>query len=80
MKPTTIAERLNALILVLGHNPNSFSNAIDVIPQTTHKILKGRNNPGFEYLAKILTKFPQVNARALITGEGPLILGKNREI
>jgi hypothetical protein len=73
---TTIDQRMQAMIIALGHNPNSFSSAIGYIPQTTHKYLKGKNLPGFEYLQAVLTTFPQINARWLITGEGQMITVK----
>lgn len=69
---TTIAERLKALIIALGENQNSFSVSIGYRAPTTAKILNGQNNPGFEYLQSILTKYKKVNARWLITGEGKM--------
>lgn len=69
---TTIAERLKALIIALGLNQNSFSKSIGFNAPTTAKILESKNKPGFKYLNSLLTTYPKVNARWLITGEGKM--------
>lgn len=33
-------------------------------------ILSGRNKPGFDFIQKIATKYPQINLEWLITGKG----------
>lgn len=73
MKPTTISERLKAIIIAFGHSPATFSKAIGIIPQTTDKILKDKNAPGLKYLQAVLITFPELNARWLITGVGRMI-------
>lgn len=72
MSKSTIAKRLKELIEHHGENQNSFSLGIGYGPPTTAKILGGKNYPGYEYICAILTKYPRVNARWLLLGEGTM--------
>jgi transcriptional regulator with XRE-family HTH domain len=47
-----------------------FAEIIGVQPSSISHILSGRNNPGFEFIQKILTNYPQLNAEWLILGKG----------
>jgi len=69
---TDINERLQVLILSLGLNSNSFSVKIGATPMTTHKILSRKNNPGYDYICKVLIAYPKINARWLLLGEGEM--------
>lgn len=41
--------------------------------QTISNIFKRKQNPNFEFIYKFLTKFPEINARWFITGEGDML-------
>ena len=43
-------------------------------------ILSGRNNPGFDFLQKLLTRFPKLNAEWLILGQGSMYKANDTEI
>ncbi len=43
---------------------------IDVQPSAISHIISGRNKPGFDFIQKIVTKFPRLNIEWLITGNG----------
>lgn len=68
----SISERLSLLIAAVKCNPNSFSVRIKQLPQTTDKVLKGKNKPGFEYLNAVLSTFSDIDAKWLITGTGDM--------
>lgn len=48
----------------------AFAEKISVQASAISHILAGRNNPGLEFLQKVLKKFPNINAEWLITGKG----------
>lgn len=50
-------------------------------------ILSGRNNPGFDFINKLLITFPELNSQWLITGKGqmyndsqPTLFSQDKEI
>lgn len=70
----TINERIKLLITHLNYNPNSFSKEIGYLyGSTVNNIVIGRNNPGYEVLVKILQRFPAVNPRWLLLGDGEMM-------
>ena len=50
-----------------------FAEIIGVQPSSVSHILSGRNNPGFEFIQKILSSYPSLNAEWLILGKGNMI-------
>ena len=64
-----------------GLSPSEFADTISVQRSNITHILHGRNNPGFQFITKMLEKFPDINARWLLTGEGEMIVqeGKTNE-
>lgn len=75
----TISERLQHLISLLGHNPNSFSKALGY---SNNNVTIGRiindtsKKPSVETLEKIFKTFPKVNPTWLLTGDGNPLLDK----
>jgi transcriptional regulator with XRE-family HTH domain len=53
--------------------PAEFADQIGIQRSSLSHVLNGRNNPGFSFIQKILTTFPQINSRWLITGEGNML-------
>lgn len=47
---------------------------IGVQPSAISHIMSGRNKPGFDFLAGLFNKFPDLNPRWIIIGEGDMIL------
>lgn len=64
-----------------GLSPSEFADAISVQRSNITHVLQGRNNPGFQFITKMLEKFPDINAKWLLTGEGEMIVqsGKTNE-
>ena len=56
-----------------------FAEVIGVQPSSISHILSGRNNPGFDFIHKILTNYPSINAEWLITGKGAMLKEDNRQ-
>lgn len=54
-----------------------FAEIIGVQPSSVSHILSGRNNPGFEFIQKILTHYPNLNADWLIIGKGNMFKQDN---
>lgn len=72
----TINERIEVLIKHLGYNTYSFSKQLAVASSSTlPNILKNRRRkPSFDVINRILTRFTNINARWLITGEGEMFM------
>jgi transcriptional regulator with XRE-family HTH domain len=50
-----------------------FAEMIGVQPSSVSHILSGRNNPGFDFIQKILLSYPFLNAEWLILGKGDML-------
>lgn len=50
--------------------PARFADLLGVQRSGVSHILSGRNNPGLDFMVKLLTRFPTVSAEWLITGKG----------
>ena len=67
---TKMNTRIKEIMDHRGLTPSEFADAIGVQRSNVTHILHGRNKPGFQFIAKILETFPEINAKWLITGEG----------
>ena len=65
-------ERLLKMITSEGLNPSLLADEIGVQRSGISHILSGRNNPSFDFMQKLLTRFPKLNAEWLILGEGAM--------
>ena len=50
-----------------------FADEIGVQRSSISHILSGRNNPGYDFLQKVLKRYPQLNAEWLMLGTGPML-------
>jgi transcriptional regulator with XRE-family HTH domain len=64
--------RLQQLLDKEGLTPVRFSEIVGVQRSSVSHILSGRNNPGLEFIQKILTAFPHVSSDWLILGNGDM--------
>lgn len=67
----SIQERLQLVLKMHNLTPSAFADQIGVQRSNVSHVLSGRNKPGLDFLEKIVTNFPRVNARWLLTGEMP---------
>jgi len=54
-----------------------FAEIIGVQPSSISHILSGRNKPGFDFIQKILSSYPSINAEWLIMGKGNMLKSQN---
>lgn len=69
------------LIKVLNHfglTATRLADEIGVQRSGISHILSGRNQPGYEFIVKLLTRFPEINAEWLLMGKGTLL--KEKEV
>lgn len=65
-------DRLQQFLTLEQLSPARLSEIIGIQRSGLSHILSGRNKPGFEFIQKLLMKFPAVNAEWLITGKGKM--------
>ena len=77
-----LKERIATVMKVNQHNASSFADLLGVQRSSLSHILNGRNNPSLDFIAKLLKKFPNVDANWLITGIEPAKqrLQQNRDL
>lgn len=63
-------KRFQAILNLEGINAAQIATILGVQRSTISNIISGRNNPSFELLNSILTKFPNLNPEWLINGNG----------
>jgi transcriptional regulator with XRE-family HTH domain len=65
-------ERIQQIINLEQISPSKFADIIGVQRSSVSHILSGRNNPGLDFLSKILLHFPAISGDWLITGKGTM--------
>jgi len=73
-----VSYRIKILIEKLNLDAKSFALRLDINPSSISHLTSGRNKPSFDFLQKIVEKFPNVNIYWLLTGKGEIL--KNEEI
>lgn len=63
-----IHERVLLIIKANKETPSSFADKIGLKRSNLSHVLSGRNKPSLDFLSKIITSYPKVNASWLITG------------
>lgn len=68
-----VNDRLHHLIHILGLNPSSFAESVDVNVTVIFNIIKGRRSkPSYDLLCKIFSSYGKLNFEWLLTGEGTI--------
>ena len=70
-------ERLNSLLKYLKLTSSQFADEIRVQRSSISHVISGRNKPGFDFIQKILKRFPEISADWLITGDGEMLRKKS---
>jgi transcriptional regulator with XRE-family HTH domain len=65
----SIQERLHLILKMHNLTPSAFADKLGVQRSNVSHLLSGRNKPSLDFLEKIITHFPRVNAHWLITGK-----------
>lgn len=71
--------RLLRVLNHLGYSATKFADEINVQRSGISHILSGRNQPSYDFLVKILTRFPEINAEWLLLGTGNMFKDKQEE-
>ena len=66
-------ERLQELLIKFGYSATRLADEISVQRSGISHILSGRNQPSYEFLVKLLKRFPDINAEWLILGKGKML-------
>ena len=72
-------DRLVAVMEYYEYTPSLFADEIGVIRSTISHIINGRNKPGVDILQKVLSRFPELSAEWLLTGNGKMFKPGNLE-
>lgn len=64
-----IQDRIRTIMKSGNLNSSEFADKIGVKRSNLSHVLSGRNKPSFDFLVKIISNYPNVNASWLITGE-----------
>lgn len=67
-------ERIKRFMDYKGLSPSELADTIGVQRSNITHVLHGRNNPGFQFITKMLEAFPDINAKWLLTGAGEMLI------
>jgi len=65
-------DRLNQFLQLEQLSSARFAAILGIQPSSVSHILSGRNKPGFDFIEKMLLKFPGLSAEWIITGKGKM--------
>ena len=66
-------ERLLLILKHYDHSPSSFADKLGVQRSSISHLLSGRNKPGFDFLSRMITEFPDLNIDWVLTGKGNML-------
>jgi transcriptional regulator with XRE-family HTH domain len=72
-------EQLREILSRENLTSSQFADRIGVQRSSVSHVISGRNKPGFDFISKILTAFPGLNANWLISGSGQMYGGEAHE-
>ena len=76
---STINERFQEMISLLGISNNAFAISIGKTSTTINNIVDGKSKPGYELLEAVFKVYPQVSRDWLLMGEGEVFRKKQVE-
>jgi len=68
----SINKRVSETRKILKLTQQEFADTMEISRQSVNNIEKNKHVPGSDLIAKILDKYPNLNARWLLTGEGKM--------
>lgn len=66
----TIESRLRQFLQMEGISPASFADALGMQRSGISHLLNGRNHPSYDFITKMLQRYPEVSADWLLMGKG----------
>jgi transcriptional regulator with XRE-family HTH domain len=73
-------DRIKKFIDFKSISPSELADRLNVQRSNVSHILNGRNKPGANFIEKILSEFPEINARWLLTGSGEMLITKKEQV
>ena len=73
-------DRLTKIITAEGLTPTLLADELGVQRSGISHILSGRNYPSFDFMQKLLTRFPKLNAEWFILGQGAMYKSTDKEL
>ena len=65
-------DRINKILQDYSLSSTKLADKLNVQRSSISHILSGRNKPGFDFIQKLLRNYPEINAKWLILGDGPM--------
>ncbi len=65
-------ERLQKILTEKGLSAAKFAEILQIQRSNVSHVLSGRNNPGYEFIKKIMEHYPDINPEWLILGNGSM--------
>ena len=66
-------ERIRKFMEYKGISPSELADTIGVQRSNVTHVLKNRNKPSFQFIEKMLQVYPDLNAKWLLLGTGPMV-------
>ncbi len=66
-------DRISQILKTKKLSASQFAVSIGVQPSSVSHVLSGRNKPSLDFISKILSTYPDINAEWLIMGKGEVI-------
>jgi len=66
-------DRIAQIIDYKALTPSKFADIIGIQRSRISHIMSGRNNPSIDVVTKIVSKFPEIDLKWLMTGEGEML-------
>jgi hypothetical protein len=68
-------EQLSMIMRHYGMTATRFAESIGVPASSVSHVRSGRNKPGYDFIIKVLGKYPEINPEWLLTGAGDMLRG-----
>jgi transcriptional regulator with XRE-family HTH domain len=66
-------DRISKLLTHFGYTATRFADEIGVQRSGISHILSGRNHPSYDFILKIMKRFPEINLEWLVLGKGDML-------
>jgi transcriptional regulator with XRE-family HTH domain len=65
-------ERIQSLLREKNLSAVKLAEILEVQPSSISHLISGRNNPNFDFIAKVLTRFPEIDPDWFVLGKGKM--------
>lgn len=75
-----IVEKINLILKAKNISARQFAEEIGVQPSGMSHILSGRNNPSLDFVMKVVRRYPEIDIKWLMFGQGEMIVGARPQV